>query len=345
MHASFSLKILLEQTSCILMHCGVAPLLSCAMSSPQNVETSRHHKESTIGHSDQGWKALQTGSGRFPCCHPLAKIALSSPRQASTLDRWVTENWNSKQHIDSLGWVHGMMFWDLISKWMIPFAWMCVTADSTWSPKELHSTRKITDFPVASHDFPACCMTCATQTSGMRFRDSLASPIHKLILNEEKNSQMSTKKDRWCLKNTTWNYKSEVIAIAVFLLNFHCFFRRFQTAYVGICHTWTKLGTRSPHRCAYEALHENNDPWPGHPAWDPVVVLSRKNWGFHHHLGMRFFVLDHHTSSCISYRHIDTRYQIYISTCMHIMDCKSSPLLLSPEWHAVAMTHPNSRCY
>lgn len=33
---------------------------------------------------------------------------------------------------------------------MIPFAWMCVTADSTWSPKESHPDTKIFDFHVAS---------------------------------------------------------------------------------------------------------------------------------------------------------------------------------------------------
>ena len=83
MHASFSLKILLEQTSCILMNCGVAPLPSCAMSSRQKVETKRHHDRTQLGSK---LKALHTASLVAPCCHPLAKIALSSPRQASTLN-------------------------------------------------------------------------------------------------------------------------------------------------------------------------------------------------------------------------------------------------------------------
>lgn len=91
MHASFSLKILLEQTSCILMNCGVAPLPSCACLLRKKLK----QRETTTGqNSDQSWRRLQTASLVAPCCHPLAKIALSSPRQASTLNfasTWVKE--------------------------------------------------------------------------------------------------------------------------------------------------------------------------------------------------------------------------------------------------------------
>lgn len=145
---------------------------------------------------------------------------------------------------------------------MIPFAWMCVTADSTWSPKESHpdtkNLRLSCSFP---SDVPACCMTCATQTSGMRFRDSLASPIHK--------SQMSTKKRQFLFSiKTKIKVKSLPLLLFVELRLF--FFQKIAIHY--IC--WEKRVTGhnssgSPHRCAYEALHENNGPWPGHRVWNP----------------------------------------------------------------------------
>ena len=159
MHASFSLKILLEQTSCILMNCGVAPLPSCAMSSRQKVETKRDHHWTQLGSK---LKALQTASLVAPCCHPLAKIALSSPRQASTLNfasTWVKERLITESLRTETQSSKSLTLWAKCMAWYseiwYPSGWYhlhgCVSL--LIAPEAQRSriqTRKIFDFHVAS---------------------------------------------------------------------------------------------------------------------------------------------------------------------------------------------------
>lgn len=166
---------------------------------------------------------------------------------------------------------------------MIPFAWMCVTADSTWSPKESHPDTKNLRFhvaspptspPVAWH-VPPKPLGCA---SGILWRRLSTSWFWTKKRNK---SQMSTKK-----KTVSFSIKTKIKVKSLPLLFFVelrlFFFRRlpFITVHMLlIC--WEKRVTgrnssRSPHRCAYEALHENNGPWPGHPVWNPSSPFPLK---------------------------------------------------------------------
>ena len=293
MHASFSLKILLEQTSCILMNCGVAPLPSCAMSSPQKVETKRHHW-TQLGSK---LKALQTASLVAPCCHPLAKIALSSPRQASTLnlastwvkERLITESLRTEtQSSKSLTHWAKCMAW--YSEIWYPSGWYhlhgCVSL--LIAPEAQRSriqTQKIFDFhvaspptspPVAWH-VPPKPLGCASGILWRRLSTSL---------------KWAQKKKQFLFSiKTKIKIKSLPLLFFVELRLF--FFQKIAIHYICWENRVTgRNSSGSPHRCAYEALHENNGPWPGHPVWNPGSHFPWKSTANkNHQLGVRFVIL------------------------------------------------------
>ena len=115
LHASFSLKTSLEQTSCAAGN-AAAPIYSVSRTNSQYPHDSP-----------------------TPCCRPAGTVPWW-PTQASTLAFRGTHLVSADTITGSPGllWDCGMMFWDLMSRWIMPLAWMWVTADRTSATKCKH---------------------------------------------------------------------------------------------------------------------------------------------------------------------------------------------------------------